>query len=616
MGEFFFFYPKQQIARTLAMRGFVAVRGRKPVKTSIRVDELDDSRNLLVVATETDESGSFYIPCSDGHDGFFYASTEPLPSSRRQVPLYLELCRGQLSRIQHKRGDWTPLGFVTPPKLKQQIHAALHKFSTLVTTDYSEPDFDARTVALFAELQEIARKLNEHFLSLTLAARRRTTSWGTRFGISVGANDDWTTSYDALFVGGKGRHAHAKLDPVFNSIMARVNWRDTDNHGVYDWSMLDKSIRAARSRDLRVTVGPLIRWADDLPPRLLNSAGDKLRAEYERYLNSALESIGARVARWIVASNLETAPSIQAFEFRLSIALMTATAIRQRFPRAQVFLGFEQAFGDATRFGIPAVVSPVELAARLAQRRVFDGYYLEANFGLTPYTTAPRDPMELHRFFDRWAACGAKLAVATSCPSASPADVPTSPDPADLLTSALGEKPKRSFFFRSHSESKTLEELVWSPQIQQELARRFYSSALARKAVDELIWTRWVDDQPMAYDEYVAATNFYDHERSATLANLRAEMDDVDLSDVYDDVQSIDDEEILPDAPDNQDEIFDEIDLVSDGSSFTASESVETRHSPESPENYTPTSGLIGSDNRAKPTLHKLAALQRAYLEQ
>ncbi|MGI6402186.1 MAG: hypothetical protein ACOX0A_08780 [Thermoguttaceae bacterium] len=609
MGEFFFFYPKGQIADELAIRGFIAVRGRKPVKTTIRVDELDEDRNLLVVVTYTDESGSLYFPCDNAQDGFFFASTDPLPSSKVHRSLYLELARGQLSRIQRKRADWSYKGFSTPAHLRQKIRRAIRQFSLLVTTDPSEENFDASTVSLFSDLCEIGRKLNERFLNRALVARRKISGWKTRFGFATDLREDWTRAYDALFVGSRANRTKPKLDPVFQTINLHVSWRDVERNGTYDWSRLDAAIRSARKRRLHVTLGPLTRWGADMPTRLQRPTinAEDLGREYEQYLRSALDAVGSRVDRWIVATNVETSPTIPTLEFRLAAALQAVTLIHARFPRSQVFLGFEQALGDAARFGIVPVVYPQDLASRLAAKRVFDGFYLEVNFGLTPRTTAPRDPMELHRFFDRWASFGLKLSMAISCPSAPPFTSPSSVDPDELLSSAFGDKPKRPFFFRSNSAPRLLEEFLWSVQTQQEVARRFYSSALARKAIDELIWSRWSDSKRMSYEEYCDVASVYEgNANDETVGTL--------FSDVYDEVEAFEDDDFR-EMPE-EDEIFDEIDLLSDDSTISRSESVSFSAEVDLPENYTPTSGIVGVDRRPKATLYKIAALRRAYLDE
>ena len=65
------------------------------------------------------------------------------------------------------------------------------------------------------------------------------------------------------------------------------------------------------------------------------------------------------------------------------------------------------------------------------------------------------------------------------------------------------------------------------------------------------------------------------------------------------------------------DEIFDEIDLASSDASFVSrSESVSYSADIDAPEDFTPTSGLLDARGRPKPTLYKLAALRRAYLDE
>ncbi len=607
MGVFFFFYPKHLIAAELAQRAFVSLRGRRPARTQIRVDELDDQRNLLVAVYDVESSASLYVPCSDGEGGFFYASTELLPSGRKRRSLFLELSRGQLSRIQKKRADWAAAGLAIPMRLRVAIRKRVRLFAELVTTNDDDLNFDERTVRLFTELREISRKLNELYLTQALAARRNAANWSTNFSIAADANDAWIDSFDSLFSPKTKRRA--PLEPVFSSVNIRINWRDVERDGFYDWGRVETLLRDARQRNLKITLGPLVRWGADLPAHLRAShvTPEQLHREFERYLSSAIDSVGAHVSRWIIATNVENVPNRPTFEFRLLAAIQARKEIVARFPGSQVFLGFEQSFGDYARFENDQIIPPVELAAQLSRGRAFDGYYVESNFGLTPGTTAPRDPMELHRFFERWSFSGLPLAVAFSCPSDSPTGRPSNVDSNCLLTaSPFGEEKKRRFFTReSRAEAKPLEELLWNSQMQQETARRFYSTALTRRTVDEIIWTRWQDSPQMSYNEYASTTSvFYkDAEQTTSIVSV-----DALVSDVYDEVDAADDE--LSDV-EFEEEKFDEIDLASDDSSLR---DVSCSSEIESSENFTPTSGLLGVDKKPKPTLYKLAAIRRAYL--
>ena len=614
MSEFFFFYPKRQVAAALLKRGFVVVRGRKPIPTSIRVVERDETRSQLIVEAKTEQACALYVPCSDSREGFFYASTELLPADQRSRSLYLELCRGQLSRIQRKRAEWSYSGFSTPERLRGQIRRAMQKFSILVTTDADAPDYDAATFALFTALCEIARRLNEQYLNQTLAARRRTPSWVSRFGFAIDDSENWTPSYDALFGVSKANRGAPKLEPLFQTVNLRVSWRDVARIGGYDWSRISATVDAARARGLRVTLGPMTRWGTDMPRELQSTVidADMLQDEYMKFLRSAVDALGSRVHRWIVAANVEASLDVKTLEFRLANAMQASDYLRNVAPQSETFLGFEQAFGDSSRFRDPPLVYAVDLATRLAARRAFDGYYVEANFGLVPNTTAPRDPMELHRFFDRWRSLGMRLAVATSCPSAAPFTPPETLDPSDRFASVFADKPRRSFFFRSAKEEKPLEEQLWSVQVQQELARRFYSSALACKAIDELIWSKWLDSTPMNYYDYSDLVAIYDRRMFQEPVETPPEPEqNAEAPDDSD--QGADDffGDLYP-----EDEIFDEIELASSDSSVHSwSESVSYSADVEASEDFTPTSGLVDEHGVPKPTLYKLAALRRAYLD-
>ena len=230
-------------------------------------------------------------------------------------------------------------------------------------------------------------------------------------------------------------------------------------------------------------------------------------------------------------------------------------------PGAEAFWGFERPFGDAERFDSTSAGAPFEIAWRLVGRGAFDGVYLEANFGLSRWATAPRDPLELHTFFDRWATLGVPICVAASFPSANPRK-----RVATLFSASAENAWGRWFGWNKRDDGLDVDGLLtappeleidesfWNERTQQENARRFFLTAMARRSVVEAIWSRWEDG-------------------------------------VADDVWETEDE-TTRDGGDEQD---------------------SAREANRTERDEFPTSGLFDEAGRPKPALHKLAALKRAY---
>ncbi len=607
MSEFYFSYPKKEIPTPLARRIFATTRDRLPCASTVRVIEAgyDSEHNLLAITTangQKRDSARIYAPCVNGKDAFFFVSTETLPSSKRPKSLFLELCRAQLSRIQRKRYEWSAYaGLNTPENLRRTIRDANATFAQLATTDPSESGFDAQVVQFFRKLLETSAILNERFLSQALANRRkRAQLWTTQFAFSTELDAPWTRAFDSVFAPRKtlGRRK-PKLEPLFHGFHPRCAWRDVEvAPEIYNWSKLRDAIRDAEARALTTTVGPLIRWDADLPARFHERAHshEEVAEAFLNYVLSAVDALGARVDRWIVAANVEYDHAPFPFEFRLNLAAQAASLIKRENPRAQTMLAFEHPFGDVARHVDPPRIPAVELAQRLFRRRVFDGFYLETNFGLAPLATMPRDPMELHFFFDRWAVVGAPLAMGVSCPSASPfnsknarelARRPVNPEEPDLNFDELRGRP--------------IEAACWNDKIQQESARMFISNALVRRCVREITWTRLVDGEPLDYDAFTRA---YEN-----IVNAREPEEEIEVE-----PETEGDETNAVATPYANSAQYD-ADLESSSIISASVELPEEAPDEEIARETSPSSGLFNSDLAPKPTLHKLAALRHAYLD-
>ena len=561
--EFIFIYPKRALNAAGARRVFFARRGRTS-PSSACVEPYSETLNLLRISPASSGSGKFYAPYVSKREGLFFASTGTLAPSSVPRSLFLELARGQLGRLLRKRCEWGALGLKIPRNLTEATRRDLRRFAELATSERSAPGFEDECAALFDALRETCLATNDVFLEQAMEARRdgaaeRPTALGFSAGASAFAGERTPFS-------GPSGSSRRRLRTCFNVFNSAISWADVERReGTFDWSAFDRALAFGEKRGWRTTFGPLTRWTPRTVPRWSVGRSDAEIAEaFWRFVEAAVLRAGLRVGRWIVATNVERGEGNPTPETRFAATEEAARRIRRLVPGAEAFWGFERPFGDAERFNVASAGAPFEIACRLVGRGAFDGVYLEANFGLSRWATAPRDPLELHCFFDRWATLGVPVCVAASFPSANPRK-----RVATLFSASAENAWGRWFGWGKRDDGADFDALLtappeleidesfWNERTQQENARRFFLTAMARRSVVEAIWSRWEDGRDVWETEGETTrdgnNDVANDERRVAQETNRTERDEF------------------------------------------------------------PTSGLFDEAGRPKPALHKLAALKRAY---
>ncbi len=563
--EFIFIYPRRRLDAAGARRVFYVRRGRTPAPSEARVEAYSETLNLLRITSATGGSGAFYAPCVSKREGVIFASTGTLAPSSVPRSLFLELARGQLGRLLRKRCEWSALGLEIPKSLTTATRRDLRRFAELATSERSAPGFEDECAALFDSLRETSLRTSDVFLEQATAARRdgaaeRPTALG--FSADASAFGEGRTPFS-----GASGVSRRRLRSFFNAFNPAISWADVERReGAFDWSAFDRALAFGGKRGWRTTFGPLTRWTPRTVPRWLVGRSDAEIAEaFWRFVEAAALRAGLRVGRWIVATNVERGEGNPAPETRFAATEEAARRIRRLVPGAEAFWGFERPFGDAERFDGVSAGAPWEVAWRLIGRGAFDGVYLEANFGLSRWATAPRDPFELHRFFDRWATLGVPICVAASFPSANPRK-----RVATLFSESAERSWGRWFGVGKRDDGASFDALLtappemeidesfWNERTQQENARRFFLTAMGRRSVVEAFWSRWKDGDDAVWEP--------------------------------------------------------ETETTCDETGPTSDERRVARDANRTERNEFPTSGLLDETGRPKPALHKLAALKRAYL--
>lgn len=582
----------------LVKRSFVTRRGRIPVPTQIETRSLGGGRDMLIARVDASDSGSLYVPYVDRDGCFYFASTTTLSQSAAPRSLYLELSRGQLYLLTQKLSDWQTLGFRLTSAVRSTTRHAVNRFARLVSSDYDSPDFDSECFQYFSTLSEFNQRVNETFLNNVLTSRRALADpWPTKFGFAAPIDRPWRKLYDSAFK--KRGPLRASLEPFFQTFNPDFSWREVEcEDGFYRWTPLDAAYAQAAERGMETTVGPLIRWGERLPQFLQGRSNDDAIYLFKRYLKTLFERDAGRTRRWIVATNVEENVGSPSLETRLVLAAETASAIKKYNPSAQAFLGFEQPFGDGFLRGAQCM-SPLELAVKVARRKVFDGFYLEVNFGLTDDSTPPRDPMELHRFFDRWCSLGTPICLGLSCPSSASADQAAF-EASSRLFDARMKNQERGLsddgdLLAPSPEYADAETELWNEKNQRETTRRFICAALSRRNVDEILWTKFADS-PSVRDP-----NEEPRARTGETTEIPLDCPCSPYSDEADvEISLCGDER-------------EEFDVELDVSTARKTRKRPSKRDPRDPQRF-PTSGLFDEREEPKSTLYKLSATKHAYI--
>lgn len=581
---FRFIYPVKYFPRHYLRQAFFARSGHLPMRSTASLAEENETTGILKLSVNWKEPGTIHVPWYSKRFGLIFFSTEVLRP--RSEPFYLlrELVRGQMSRIIKREYDWERKGLLISDAVKNAIQSARRKMVRFLTKDPSDPDFDAVGVATFEYILQTSHRLLDQFLEQSLYARKVQTE---AYPIFVGGRSFQLKHFERF------NETYPSYSDAFQVWNTSYTWRQLEPEpGVYRWDLLDRFIEASRKNNLDPVFGPIVQWdRESLPTWILGSLEEPytLRQHLFRYGDEMIRRYAPIIQKWVVASGLGSEMDCILVQKRVEWADTMARQIRQLNPDALLLVGIERPWGDALRF--KSEIPPLELAETLLQRRVFNGFLVSFNYGLSPEATLPRDAFELNMLLDQWSSLGKPLYFSFSVPSA-----PSTYDP--LWETAEGKA-----------------EPICTPHTQQENVNRTFLSLLTRKTIRGIFWNCF-DDLASEADLLVAeegASDLRDDTKSFSELNdddettrrpekgarkkPSVQLDEKESSESSDELVIA--EEEMPQAK------------------ILEPEEVEIASFDDSPDHLTlsfPHSGLVNADGTPKSAFRKLAALRAAYL--
>ena len=262
----------------------------------------------------------------------------------------------------------------------------------------------------------------------------------------------------------------------FRAAEAPLSWRDTETtEGNFSWTTSDKQIKWCRAQRLTVLAGPLLMLDARAMPDWLSLFDDDIEGVFEcvsTFVREAVERYRRKVDCWICAGRVNAGDVLALSENdRLQLVARTIELVRSLDPNTPTLVSFDQPWAEYLRQQ-QSDFPPLHFADTLVRAdQGLAGLMIEMNVGYHPGGTLPRDPLEFSRQLDAWSKLGLPLWLSLSTPSA---------DGDDPLA----------------QRKATLTPGHWTPETQQAWAARFVRLALAKPAVQGVIWNQLRDSQP------------------------------------------------------------------------------------------------------------------------
>lgn len=466
MGQLRFrLHDRNRIAPEALSRIFVAGGDDIPWATRAWYD-----RDVLVVERQVDESGYVHVPWEVNGAGRRLLSTGTLMERDAPYLLDVELARGLIHRLRSRLFIWEYMGLVTPPALRERLHAAIRSFARAATCQSDPAAAAASANESIAAALAVSVDLVRSYAEQSLAARQRQTPATTLLGVTLGATTPTV----------KARRQVVDACTIAQLPMA---WRTIEAiEGRRDWKTTDEQLAWCQTAGLKIAAGPLLRMDERGVPDslvLFEENDEKLQEVMLDHVRSVVARYAGRVHLWHVASRVSSGQLLSLDEERkLNLVAQALQIVRQVDPRTPMVISFDQPWGEYLAGG-EEDLAPWHYADALVRADLgISGIGLEINAGYWPGGCTHRPTFEYGRLIDQWSLLGLPLMLMLSAPSAGGVDKLAFPkikaEPLGLTEGAGNGAPDP--------------QLAWASTVLPLL--------LARNSVQVVLWNQLSDAEP------------------------------------------------------------------------------------------------------------------------
>jgi hypothetical protein len=451
--------PPQRITAEMAKNAYLS--GLERVSWPVQVS-LDGNELLLQRAVS--DSANLHLSWPVEGSGYLTLMTGSLIERREPYLLPLELARGVVCQVRNQLADWQLIGLTVPAAVPAKIAEAVAKLSWAVISQ-SEPAVSAEHAegAIQAALNAadmIAAAYTEQLLTFRRRSGGKLTSL---LGANIGSTllDDYTSR---------------QYLNCFNAAQVPLCWREIEAvEGRFSWAVPDAQIQWCRANGLKVFGGPLLMLDPNALPDWLYLFADEFDSLLDCLsvvIREVVERYRGKVDYWICAGRVNTSEAIAISEQeRLRLAAHAFELVRTLDPNTPALISFDQPWAEYMRQR-ESDFPPIQFADALLRAGLdMSGLMLEINAGYSPNGTMLRHPLDLNRQLDAWSMFGLPLWLSFSAPSAYHED---------------------SLALRRTDPLAT----TWSPASQQAWAAKTVPLALAKPAVQGVLWNQLTDSEP------------------------------------------------------------------------------------------------------------------------
>lgn len=394
--------------------------------------------------------------------------TTRLLERERPYNLHLELARGQLMRISHKREDWGLFDVENIDHVERTCRQAQEIFIEVLKTENV-----AKAAKLADQVLGLAVPLSEHMsllhASVFLNRRRQAGQFGHHiFGCTINLQT-------------KAELYRRRLLNGFDFAIVPISWRHIEpKQGEYHWDELDEWVDWLSKHQIPIKASPLVSFHEDHIPDWLyiyEHDFDTAREFIYEHIRRVLQRYRDRILVWDVISGIHAYNTFNFnFEQLMELTRMSSAITKQMVPNALTLIDIVAPWGEYYSRN-PRTIPPMLYADMIVQNSInFDAFGLQFYLGVGLEGMYVRSLFEISAMLDRFASFGKPLHITAI-------QVPSS-DSTDELDAWGGEfSPRQAGTWHDN----------WSEPLQSRWLREFYNIALSKPFIDTISWRDLAD---------------------------------------------------------------------------------------------------------------------------
>lgn len=392
--------------------------------------------------------------------GYLMMETSRLLEREQPYSLSMELVRGRLMRMSHKREEWGLFDFDGIQPVAAEIDRARDLFVQALKAD------SLATQSTFADealkVATIAGEQLSHFHAELFLNRRKQAHAFTKrvIGCTIDLANH-SEEYRKRFVG------------AFDYAYLPLPWRLLEpKQQEFNWRPFDMWVEFLAKNRIPIKVGPLVSFHEGHVPDWLSmyeTDFEVIRNMVFDHVRRVVERYGNYVHHWDVVSGVH-AENIFGFTFEqlMELTRVTVLLVKQLAQRAQAVIDLVMPWGEYYARN-QRTIPPMLYADMVVQSGVgFDGLGVQFLFGAGEDGMYVRDMLQISEKLDRLGNLGKPLHItAVQVPSATASE--------DLAGGGgCWRKP-------------------WNEQVQARWIKEFYTIALSKPFVDSITWMDLAD---------------------------------------------------------------------------------------------------------------------------